>query len=106
MSRRMRSTRNELAALCLALLAWSCGRGAPASAVQAGISVAAGADDPIASLEAARKFRTTCTARGTDLRVYPGMLHEPLNEPEGTRVFADVARWLDQVVPEVRRIAP
>ena len=65
-----------------------------------------GADDPIASLEAARKFRATCTTSGTDLRIYPGLRHEPLNEPEGTRVFADVARWLDHVVPEVRRIAP
>ena len=45
---RRRSTRNERAALCLALVAWSCGHGAPASEVQAGVSVAAAADDPIA----------------------------------------------------------
>ena len=65
-----------------------------------------GADDPIASLDAARAFRTTVTAPGSDLRVYPGLLHEPLNELDGARVFAEAARWLDHVVPEVRRHAP
>jgi acylglycerol lipase len=57
-----------------------------------------GTADPIASLDAARAFMRTVTAPGSESYVYPGNLHEPLNDLEGGRVLADVVRWLDRVV--------
>ena len=65
-----------------------------------------GEADPIASLDAARAYMRTVTARGSESYVYPAMRHEPLNELEGARVFADVARWLDRVVLAVTRPGP
>jgi len=57
-----------------------------------------GEADPIASPAAARAFMRTVTTPGSEERVYPGLLHEPLNELSRARVFADYARWLDRQV--------
>lgn len=65
-----------------------------------------GEKDPIASLDAAQAFMRTATAPGSDTRVYPNLLHEPLNELDGMRVFADIVRWLDHSVLDVRRPGP
>lgn len=65
-----------------------------------------GGNDPIADLDAARAFMRTATAPGSDTRLYPGLLHEPLNEIDGVRVFADVARWLDHNVLDLTRHGP
>jgi alpha-beta hydrolase superfamily lysophospholipase len=65
-----------------------------------------GGEDPIASLVAAQAFMRTATAPGSETRVYPGLLHEPLNEIDGVRVFADIARWLNGTVLDVSRHGP
>lgn len=65
-----------------------------------------GGEDPIADLEAAKAYMRTATAPGSATRVYAGLRHEPLNEIDGVRVFADVARWLDHNVLDVTRHAP
>lgn len=57
-----------------------------------------GEADPIASPKAAREWMRTVTAAGSEEHVYPGLLHEPLNELSRARVFADYARWLDRQV--------
>lgn len=36
-----------------------------------------------------------------DRKVYPGLRHETLNEPEGPQVVADVVAWIDDHLPEV-----
>jgi alpha-beta hydrolase superfamily lysophospholipase len=57
-----------------------------------------GEADPIASPAAARAWMRTVTTAGSEEHVYPGLLHEPLNELARARVFADYARWLDRQV--------
>jgi alpha-beta hydrolase superfamily lysophospholipase len=65
-----------------------------------------GAEDPISSLEAARSFMRTARGAGSETLVYPGLRHEPLNEIDRLRVFADVTRWLDRNVLDVARPGP
>ena len=41
--------------------------------------------------------------RSVDVKLYPGMRHEPVNERNRARVFADITSWIDQqcdTVPE------
>jgi alpha-beta hydrolase superfamily lysophospholipase len=35
-------------------------------------------------------------SRDRTLRIYPGLYHEILNEPERDRVLDDLLRWLDR----------
>jgi alpha-beta hydrolase superfamily lysophospholipase len=35
---------------------------------------------------------------GVTRRVYPGLRHETLNEPEGPQIVADVIAWLNHAV--------
>jgi len=65
-----------------------------------------GEADPIASPEAAREWMRTVTTAGSEERLYPGLLHEPLNELSRARVFADYARWLDRQVLAVTQPGP
>ena len=50
-----------------------------------------GADDPLVPPRASEPFEGL---PGVTRRVYPGLRHETLNEPEGPRVAADVIAWL------------
>jgi alpha-beta hydrolase superfamily lysophospholipase len=79
---------------------------AGAAAVEVPVLLVHGAGDPIASLEAARAWMRRGAAAGSEEKVYPGLLHEPLNEPGGGRVFAEVARWLDHRILDVTRPGP
>ena len=65
-----------------------------------------GADDPIADVRAAEAWMRTATASGSEIHVYPGLRHEPLNELDRNRVLADLARWLDRRVLEATRPGP
>jgi len=38
-----------------------------------------------------------------DRKVYPGLRHETLNEPEGPEVVADIVTWIDHHLPPPRR---
>ena len=37
---------------------------------------------------------------GVTRRLYPGLRHETMNEPEGPQVVADVVAWLREAVKE------
>ena len=41
---------------------------------------------------------------GVTRRVYPGLRHEALNEPEGPQVVADVIAWLRDAVDRVATV--
>jgi lysophospholipase len=45
------------------------------------------------------------TVPGVERRVYPGLRHEMLNEPEGPQVAADIAVWIGSHL-ETRQVAP
>jgi len=52
-----------------------------------------GGSDPVASAPAAERWAHR-TPRGlTTIRVFPGLLHEVLNEPEGPAILEDVVAW-------------
>lgn len=77
-------------------------REAGAAGIDAPTLVLHGLADPVADPRAASEWAATATAPGSDVFLYPGMLHEPLNEMDRDRVFADLARWLDRNVLEPR----
>lgn len=54
-----------------------------------------GADDPIVRADASRRFFARARGPGSELRLYPKLLHEIFNEPEREDVFDDVLEWLD-----------
>ena len=71
---------------------------------EAPVLILHGAKDGIASMEAAKSFMSLAMAPGSEIRIYPGMLHEPLNELDRNRVLSDLARWLDRHVLGANRI--
>ncbi len=54
-----------------------------------------GSDDPIADVEGARDLFEGLASTDKRLRVYDGLLHETMNEPEQDRVLDDLVAWLD-----------
>jgi acylglycerol lipase len=54
-----------------------------------------GADDPLVPVLASEPFEGL---PGVTRRVYPGLRHETMNEPEGPEVVADVIAWLRAAV--------
>jgi alpha-beta hydrolase superfamily lysophospholipase len=58
--------------------------------------VMGGGEDPIASPQAIRRFFEQAASEPKTYRLYPGMLHEILNEVDRARVFADLLAWLGE----------
>ncbi|MBP1737117.1 MAG: hypothetical protein H6Q60_998 [Oscillospiraceae bacterium] len=56
-----------------------------------------GEDDPICSVENIRQF-AQLEGKQCTLRVWPGMKHEPWNEPDRYHVVEELADWLDQTL--------
>ena len=60
----------------------------------------AGAQDPVGecgkAVQRAVDMYTSAGVNQVDVRIYDGMRHEILNEPEHQRVYDDVALWLKQ----------
>ena len=57
-----------------------------------------GADDTLVPAKASEPFEGM---PGVTRRVYPGLRHETMNEPEGPQVIADVVAWLREAVKAV-----
>ncbi|MBW2267624.1 MAG: lysophospholipase [Deltaproteobacteria bacterium] len=55
-----------------------------------------GGDDPLIPSSSSRRFADTVTAPGSELRIYPELRHEILNEPEWESVLGDLFAWLGQ----------
>ncbi|HWE64417.1 MAG TPA: lysophospholipase, partial [Chloroflexota bacterium] len=55
-----------------------------------------GTADPLVSPAGSRRVFHGSTAPGRAIRIYPGLLHEPLRELEREQVFADIAAWLEE----------
>jgi alpha-beta hydrolase superfamily lysophospholipase len=54
-----------------------------------------GGDDPLVPVRASKAFEGLA---GVTRRVYPGLRHETMNEPEGPQIVADVVTWLREQV--------
>jgi alpha-beta hydrolase superfamily lysophospholipase len=58
-----------------------------------------GSSDPVTDAETSRRFFERLGSADKTLRVYPPMLHEPLNELGRDQVFADIEAWLRPRLP-------
>lgn len=55
-----------------------------------------GSDDPVIDPNASRALFERIGSSDKTLLIYPGMLHEPLNEVGRDEVVADLVRWIDR----------
>ena len=55
-----------------------------------------GTADRVAAVEASQELFQRAEATDKTLRLYPGLYHEVLNEPEKEQVLADLIEWIDQ----------
>lgn len=64
-----------------------------------------GSDDRICSSEATRKFYHSILTQNKDLKIYPGLYHELLNENVRQNIFADIETWLNGQIVAFKRLA-
>ena len=60
-----------------------------------------GTADRVAAVEASQELFQRAGATDKMLRLYPGLYHEVLNEPEREQVLADLIQWIDQATRSV-----
>jgi len=63
-----------------------------------------GADDAIAPPQGARRFFDALGSEDRELRVYPGLRHEVLFEPEGEEVLREIGAFLVRRAPPAVRV--
>jgi lysophospholipase len=63
-----------------------------------------GADDGIAPPMAARRFFEALASEDRELRIYPGLRHEVLFEPEGVDVLREIGAFLVRRAPPAVRV--
>jgi acylglycerol lipase len=59
------------------------------------IFIAHGTDDKIVNSDASKRLHERVGSQDKTLRLYPGLYHEILNEPERDQVMQDMIDWLD-----------
>lgn len=79
-----------------AAVRWIEGRGAE---VAVPLLIVHGEADPICPVAGSRRFSAVVRSPGSELRAYPELRHEVLNEPEREQVLSDIARWIEKQVP-------
>ena len=77
-----------------------------AGRVQVPMLLLHGADDALCPAEGSRRFHAALAASGSDLRIYPGLRHEILNEPERDTVLLDLLHWMQRAQAGARLAAP
>jgi len=55
-----------------------------------------GTADRVATVEASRALYEQAVSDDKELRLYPGLYHEVLNEPEREQVLADLIEWIEK----------
>jgi len=61
-----------------------------------------GSNDPVIDPNTSREFFDRVASEDKSLLIYPGMLHEPLNEIGREQVIADLVRWIEQRIDDER----
>jgi len=56
-----------------------------------------GSDDALASPEGSRRLYEAAASSDKMLKIYEGLFHEVLNEPERDLVIEDIAAWMDRL---------
>jgi alpha-beta hydrolase superfamily lysophospholipase len=65
-------------------------------AVRVPLLILHGTADRVAAVEASQDLFRRAVAADKTLRLYPGLYHEVLNEPEKEQVLKDLIEWIDQ----------
>lgn len=65
------------------------------SDVQVPMLVLHGQADPLCLAEGSERFHAGLGTPGSRLRIYPGLRHEILNEPEREQVLNDILEWIE-----------
>ncbi len=76
-----------------------------ADRVQVPMLLLHGSDDALCPVEGSRRFHAGLAASGSDLRIYPGLRHEILNEPERDTVLRDLLHWMQRIQAGARPAA-
>ena len=81
-------------------LLWTAPRvAARAARIEVPVWIAHGEADRLCRVEGSRAFHAGLAVPGAELRTYPGLLHEILNEPERGSILAEMHRWIEKRVP-------
>ena len=70
-----------------------------APGIELPVLIVHGEDDPICPVDGSRSFANGLAAAGSELKTYPGLRHEILNEPEREQVLADIHGWIEKRIP-------
>jgi alpha-beta hydrolase superfamily lysophospholipase len=54
-----------------------------------------GSEDALTDPAGSQELFERASTEDKELKIYPGLFHEVLNEPEKDQILADIARWLD-----------
>jgi alpha-beta hydrolase superfamily lysophospholipase len=87
----------RLAAEVLSASQWVRGS---AHRIQVPVLIVHGDADPLCRVEGSRQFQAGLETPGCELRTYPGLLHEVLNEPEREEILRDMHAWIGKRVEE------
>ena len=71
---------------------------ARAALVAVPVLIVHGEADRICGVEGSRRFHAGLVQPGCELRTYPGLLHEILNEAKREQVLHDIHTWLDKTL--------
>ncbi|MEH6589005.1 MAG: lysophospholipase [Halioglobus sp.] len=58
-----------------------------------------GGDDPMTAPSGSQFLADNVSSQDKSLKIYPGLYHEIINEPEKDQVFADMDAWLNRFFP-------
>lgn len=67
-----------------------------ASRIQTPLLILHGGEDALTSVGGSRRLYERASSADKTLRVYDGLYHEILNEPERDQVIADIVAWMDK----------
>lgn len=70
-----------------------------AAQVEVPVLVLHGESDLVCPITGSRLFHSGLRVPGTELRTYPQLVHEILNEPEREQVLTDIHTWVEKRVP-------
>jgi alpha-beta hydrolase superfamily lysophospholipase len=72
---------------------------AQAARIEVPVLIVHGEADPLCDVDGSRRFCAALRSEGSEIRAYPGLLHEVLNEPEREQVLADIHGWIEKGLP-------
>jgi alpha-beta hydrolase superfamily lysophospholipase len=70
-----------------------------AASIELPILIMHGSSDRLTSVDGSQRLYDTVSSENKTLKIYEGLYHEILNEPERHQVMADIIAWLEPLLP-------